>query len=81
MTCPSRAAACALLLLLASCAGLDRDDQGRLQPQSVRGPCDAKKFFLLGFISVDASLAVEDTGTPSLTSYRRVILRIAPARR
>ena len=62
MTCPSRAAACALLLLLASCAGLDRDDQGRLQPQAVRGPCQAKKFFLLGFISVDASLAVEDTG-------------------
>lgn len=26
-------------------------------------------------------LAVEDTGTPSLTSYQRVILRIAPARR
>jgi len=23
-------------------------------------------------------LAVEDSGTPSLTSYRRVILRIAP---
>lgn len=49
-----------LPLLLASCAGLDRDDQGRLQPQTVRGPCQAKKFFLLGFISVDASLAVED---------------------
>ncbi len=49
-------------LLLGACAGLDRDDQGRLQPQTVRGPCQAKKFFLLGFLSVNASLAVEDTG-------------------
>ncbi len=49
-------------LLLGSCAGLDRDDQGRLQPQAVRGPCQARKFFLLGFVSVNASLAVEDTG-------------------
>ena len=59
-----RAATCALLLplLLGACAGLDRNDQGRLQPQTVRGPCNAKKFFLLGFLSVDASLAVEDTG-------------------
>ena len=50
------------LLLLGSCAGLDRNDQGRLQPQTVRGPCQAKKFFLLGFISVNASLSVEDAG-------------------
>ena len=59
-----RAATCALLLplLLGACAGLDRNDQGRLQPQTVRGPCNAKKFFLLGFLSVDASLAVEDAG-------------------
>lgn len=57
-----KAAALLLPLLLGACAGLARDDQGRLQPQTVRGPCDAKKFFLLGFLSVDASLAVEDTG-------------------
>ncbi|MGI4978069.1 MAG: Ig-like domain-containing protein [Janthinobacterium lividum] len=57
-----RAAALLLPLLLGACAGLARDDQGRLQPQTVRGPCTAKKFFLLGFISVDASLAVENAG-------------------
>ena len=49
-------------LLVGSCAGLARDDQGRLQPQTVRGPCEVKKFFLLGFISVDARMAVENTG-------------------
>ena len=59
---PLRAAALLLPLLLGACAGLDRDDQGRLQPQTVRGPCTARKFFLLGFISVDASLAVENAG-------------------
>ena len=49
-------------LLAASCAGLDRNDQGNLQPQTVRGPCDVKKFFLLGFRSVPADMTVRNTG-------------------
>ena len=31
-----------LPLLAASCTGLGRNDQGNLQPQMVRGPCQVK---------------------------------------
>ena len=48
--------------LTASCAGLSRDDQGILQPQTVRGPCQVKKFFLLGFTSVHTDMVAGNVG-------------------
>ncbi len=50
------------LLLLAGCAGLDRNDQGPLQPQNVRGPCDVKKFFLLSQTAVHTEMSVANSG-------------------
>lgn len=49
-------------LLPASCAGLERNDQGQLQPQTVRGPCQVKKFFILGLTSVHTDMTVGNTG-------------------
>lgn len=51
-----------LPLLAASCAGLDRDDQGNLQPQTVRGPCQVKKFFLLDLTAVRTDMTVGNVG-------------------
>lgn len=51
-----------LPLLAVSCAGLDRNDQGNLQPQTVRGPCQVKKFFLLGTTSVHTDMVVGNVG-------------------
>lgn len=64
MTAPARARYPLLLvpLLAASCAGLDRVDQGNLQPQTVSGPCDVKKFFLLAFRSVPVELTSRGGG-------------------
>lgn len=49
-------------LLASSCAGLDRNDQGRLQPQTVSGPCQVKKFFIMAFTSVRADMTVGNAG-------------------
>lgn len=55
-----------LLLLVplfsASCADLARNDQGQLQPQTVRGPCQVKKFFILSFTSVRTEMTVGNVG-------------------
>ncbi len=56
----------ALLLLplgLVCCAGLEHADQGRLQPQSVAGPCQMKKFFLTGFSATNTSMTVSGGGS------------------
>ncbi len=47
-------------------AGLARRDQGRLQPQSVDGPCQVDKFFLLGFTAVHTAMTVS-RGAPGCT--------------
>lgn len=52
----------ALPLTTANCAGFDRDDQGKLQPQTVRGPCQVKKFFLLSTTTVHTDMTVDDAG-------------------
>ena len=57
-----RAGLTVLPLLAASCAGLDRNDQGDLQPQTVRGPCQVKKFFLLSLTSVHTKMTVGNAG-------------------
>jgi len=54
----------ALLVPLAagSCAGLDRNSQGPLQPQTVSGPCQVKKFFILSQTTVRTSMTVGNAG-------------------
>ena len=49
-------------LICASCAGLARNDQGPLQPQTVSGPCQVKKFFILSQTSVHTDMTVGNTG-------------------
>ena len=49
-------------LWCASCADLARNDQGVLQPQTVSGPCQVKKFFILRQTSVRTELTVGNTG-------------------
>ena len=49
-------------MAVASCAGLDRNDTGNLQPQAVSGPCDVKKFFLLRFTAVPTTMSVTNDG-------------------
>lgn len=44
------------LPLLASCTGLDRNDQGVLQPQTVSGPCTVGKFYLLALTAVHTDM-------------------------
>jgi hypothetical protein len=57
-----RHASLLLLLATASCAGLERQDQGLLQPQNVSGPCQVKKFFLLDLRLVPTEMTVSNTG-------------------
>ncbi|MBC7800772.1 MAG: hypothetical protein H7Z10_09120 [Gemmatimonadaceae bacterium] len=49
-------------LTLASCGDLSRDSQGILQPQTVRGPCEVKKFYLLRTQRVRAELVTGNSG-------------------
>ena len=49
-------------LVAASGAGLARDDQGLLQPQTVRGPCQVKKFYILSTTTVRTNMTVSNVG-------------------
>ncbi len=51
-----------LPLVATSCAGLATNDQGRLQPQTVSGPCQVSKFFLERYISNSSTMTVANTG-------------------
>ena len=51
-----------LPLLGSACAGLDRGDQGRLQPQTVSGPCQVEKFFILPVTAVHTAVTVGNAG-------------------
>ena len=51
-----------VLPLLASCAAMERNAQGPLQPQSVAGPCHVQRFFLLGLRSVPTQMTIANTG-------------------
>lgn len=51
-----------IALLPASCAALSRNDQGPLQPQAVSGPCQVKKFFVLGLRTVPADMTIGNIG-------------------
>ena len=57
----------ALLALLfpigvAACAGLDRSDRGNLQPQTVAGACNVKKFFILSLSTTPTDMTVANNG-------------------
>ena len=59
----ARAARMLLLApLLASCAAIQANQQGPLQPQTVAGPCQVPKFFLLGLRSVPVQMTVSNAG-------------------
>ena len=70
------------LLMMAGCAGLGRDDPGRLQPQTVSGPCDVKKFFLLARTAVHTDMTLHNTGeactftaiNPNLQAFPTAVL-------
>jgi hypothetical protein len=64
-------------LWCASCAGLARNDQGALQPQTVAGPCQVKKFFLLSLTSVDVEMTVGNTGQACTFTLLNPALQIA----
>ena len=49
-------------LSVSACAGLDRNDQGLLQPQTVAGPCQVKKFYILSVTAVHTAMTVGNTG-------------------
>ncbi len=49
-------------LFAASCADLARNDQGQLQPQTVSGPCQVKKFFILRQTAVHTEITVGNVG-------------------
>ena len=60
--------AVALPLLAAACGDLSRNDQGRLQPQTVSGPCDVKKFFLVTLTTIHTEMTVAPSaGACSMT--------------
>ena len=60
--------ALALPLMAAACGDLSRNDQGRLQPQTVSGPCDVKKFFLVSLTTIHTGMTVApDAGACTLT--------------
>ena len=79
---PARIGRWAVLPLLiplwcASCAGLARNDQGVLQPQTVSGPCQVKKFFLLSQRSVPTEVTVGNTGQACTFTLLNADLQIA----
>ena len=75
----ARPAILALLALLccASCAGLAGNDQGVLQPQTVSGPCQVKKFFILRLTSTPTEMAVGNTGQACSLMLLNADLQIA----
>ena len=48
----------AAAMALSACGDLTRTDQGRLQPQTVDGPCTVKKFFLVRETAMHTNLSV-----------------------
>ena len=75
------------LPLLSSCAALESNNQGPLQPQAVSGPCDVKKFFFLGLRAVPVEMTVANTGqactfvliNPALNAVVNAALLTVPA--
>ena len=64
-------------LWCASCAGLARTDRGVLQPQTVSGPCQVKKFFILSLTSTPTEMTVGNTGQACGLTLLNADLQIA----
>jgi hypothetical protein len=64
-------------LWCASCAGLASNDQGPLQPQTVSGPCQVKKFFILSLTSVPTEMTIGNTGQACSLTLLNADLQIA----
>jgi len=64
-------------LIVTSCADLTRNDQGNLQPQTVRGPCQVKKFFILDTTSVRTEMTVSNIGQACSFTIFNADLQIA----
>jgi len=73
-----RTLAITLPLATAACAGLERNDQGVLQPQTVRGPCQVKKFFLLSQTAVHTDMTVDGAGQACTFTVLNPNLQVFP---
>ena len=79
--------ALALPFATASCAGLDRVARGALQPQTVAGPCQVKKFFLVNLTVQHTNLTIANQGqacsftlvNPDLQIFNTAALVTEPA--
>ena len=63
-------------LFAASCADLTRNDRGKLQPQTVRGPCQVKKFFILSQTAVHTDITVKNVGQACIFTIFNADLQI-----
>ena len=76
-----------LPLAAVSCAGLERSDQGALQPQTVSGPCQVKKFFIMNYTAAQTDMTVTSGGQacsltlidPNLQIFNTAALVTTPA--
>ena len=64
-------------LWCASCAGLARNDRGVLQPQTVSGPCQVKKFFILSLTSTPTEMTIGNTGQACSLTLLNADLQVA----
>ncbi len=71
-----RCIAILLPLALGSCAGLGPVDQGALQPQTVTGPCQVQKFYLVNFRATPTEMTVANTGQACSITLINPILQV-----
>ena len=57
-----RAAALTAAFAMAGCGDLSRSDRGTLQPQTVAGACQVKKFFIVSFQAQSTDMTVSNAG-------------------
>jgi hypothetical protein len=63
-------------LIAGSCADLARMDQGALQPQTVSGPCQVKKFFLQRLSTTHTTMQVDSSGQACQLTLINVDLQV-----
>ena len=52
----------AAVLAVAGCGDLSRSDRGNLQPQTVSGACQVKKFFIVSYQAQPTDMTVSNAG-------------------
>ena len=55
-------AALVAVITVAGCGDLSRIDRGNLQPQTVAGACEVKKFFIVSFQAQSTDMTVSNAG-------------------